>query len=346
MPQQLTKVHYRTKIVEPIDPGCHVCLAYSSFTDNEGDEGEATTTTEVSVSKVEDPDVELTDVEIELLVRNLKSSIDIPYIPDFLEPVVLKTAMTTVCKIAPVALPGDMFIELVAGKVDWTEVEHEVIMTLNEEICIPIISREIQDELVKGICMVLFCPMADQKARRKMIGRTLQKSLNSDSLEDFAQMLNEMIDVPFVSEEAEFQVALKLAKSIHAAFETLVPESMREILTQHSSPKELQEARLNLVTRLNEMIDIPLMSEVEEEKAFKKIVDKLLERYGLAEGTKMPAEELASIAHELAVLEEELEIQHALFEQKTTELGSKVGKLHDRKKTLEGETVLPYFAEC
>ena len=346
--RRLTGIYYRTKIVEPIDPGSNVCLT---------PDGRTTTNTEVSVTKAEDPEVALTEVEIELLVRNLKKNVDIPHIPAFLEPMVLETAMTTVCKIAPLALPENMFHELVAGKVKWAKVKKEVIHKLNEEICIPIISRETQDELIKGICLVLF-GLDNKAARRKMIGRTLQKTFNNDSLDDFATMLNEMIDVPFVSEEDEQVVALKLAKSIHSAFETLVPEGMRELLAQNSSPEELQEARLNLIKRLNEMIDIPLMSEMEEEKAFAKIVDKLLERYGLAEGTKQPSEELADIARELSILEEELDIQEALFEQKTKELNTKKLTLLDREKILLAEMipaeknnsddniVLPYFAEC
>lgn len=360
---KLIKVHHRKVVAgdnkpDVVNPNnslgsCHVCLAVNTVVGDDGDEaggGDPTrttaTTTEVVLSEVEDPPVELTETEIELLVRNLKGSFDIPYIPAFMEAQVLKTALTSVCKVAPVALPEGMFIELVAGKVDWSEVEYEVIQMLNEEICIPVISREIQDELVKGICTVLFCPMQDKAARRKMFGRAIQASLNLDSEEEFARMLNDMIDVPFVSEEQEQVVARKLAKSIHAAFETLVPESMREILQNHSSPEELREARTNIVNRLNEMIDIPFQSEVEEEEQFKKIVDFLLERYGLAEGTKMPEEELANIARELSILEEEIEIHKALYDQKTEELSGKMNGLHQRKQSIENVSVLPYFAEC
>ena len=289
------------------------------------------------VAAVAEPPPALTEIEIELLSRKMRDDIDIPYIPEFMEAEVLKVAITTVCQIAPVALPDGMFIDLMKGNVDWQDVQEDTINALNDNICIPIVSRDVQDELVKGVCMILFNPMTDAKHRRKMIGRTLQASLNQESDEDFAKMLNEMVDIPMVSEEQEYKMALKLAKSINAAFETLVPESMRELLQNNSSPEELQEARTNLVNRLNDMIDIPFQTEKQEEKQFKKIVDFLLMRYGLAEGTKPPEEELIYIARELAILEEEAEIQQALHEQKMSKFDRKKVDLENRRTVLESD---------
>ena len=64
-----------------------------------------------------------------------------------------------------------------------------------------------------------------------------------------------------------------------------MPEEVREML-QTSSPSELREVRKNLILRLNEMIDIPFKSEVEEEQYIENVVDFLLRRYGLEKGTK------------------------------------------------------------
>ena len=93
-----------------------------------------------------------------------------------------------------------------------------------------------------------------------------------------------MIDVPLMNEKLEQEVFLKLARSISGAFEQLVPLEMRDLLT-HSSPEELQEARQNLIDRLNEKIDIPFKTEQKERKYFVVIVDFLLKRYGLLKDT-------------------------------------------------------------
>jgi hypothetical protein len=288
----------------------------------------------IPLTELEDPVVELTETEIELIARNLKETIDFPFLPNALEQRIVKAALTSFTKIAPAALPEGLFQELVSGHQDWDNVKEEVIHILNDEICIPIVSRQVQDQIVDSICTVMFTSKSQKSAKRQMLGRALQTTLNQDSEEEFATMLNGIIDIPFMSEEKEQKVALKLARSINKSFETLVPEAMREMLMD-SSPEELQEARLNLIDRMNEKIDIPFKSEEEERKYFVSIVDFLLKRYGVAKGTKMPEEELVDIGKELDIVEVELEVQEAIYERTMEELAAKKNSLSARKVELE-----------
>lgn len=290
--------------------------------------------TEISLPEVEGPTVLLTETEIELLARNLRETIDISFLPNPIERQVVKLAITAVCEVAPVALPEGLFQELVSGNEDWEGVKEEFIRTINDQICIPIVSREVQDKIVDGICTVMFTSKSKKSAKRQFIGRVLQTTLNQDSEEEFASMLNDMIDIPIMSEEQEKEMFISQAKLISKTFEALVPESMREMLTK-SSPEELQEARLNLIDRMNEKINIPLKSEKEEKVYLTKIVDFLLKRYGLAKGTKSVEEEIVDISKELKVVELELQVQEDIYAEKMEDLNGKKESLSARKAELE-----------
>ena len=62
------------------------------------------------------------------------------------------------------------------------------------------------------------------------------------------------------------------------------------------------------MNRLNEKIDLPWVSEEEEGKAFRYVVDFFLSCYGLQEGMrKDPEEVLDDILHELKVCAIEIE---------------------------------------
>lgn len=169
---------------------------------------------------------------------------------------------------------------------------------------------------------------------KKLIGKALQASLNKDSDGDLAAMLNGMIDIPLMSEEQEQKLFLKLSRSIMNTFETLVPEPVREILT-NTSPEELREARLNLIDRMNEAIDIPFKSEKEEEEYFTAIVDFLLTRYGLEKGTKLPEEQLEDVEKELNVVAVEFEVSEDIYANSMEELNAKKKSLEARKGELQ-----------
>lgn len=282
----------------------------------------------------EEDSIQLSETEIELIFRNVKQTIDIPFLPPPVEKEVVKAALKSFCKYAPVALPEGVFADLVSGKQNWNHIKTEVIQELNDAICIPIVPREVQDKIVDTICTIMFISDSGLAKRRQMVGKALQTALNQDSDEEFATMLNGMIDIPFMNEEQEQEVLLKLAKKMHDAFETMVPEEMRQMLT-NSSPEELREARKNLIDRMNEKIDIPFKSEEEERDYFEAIVDYMLKRYGLEKGTKMPDEELEDIVKELDIIEVELDVQASIHERKMEELTDKKNSLRARKGELE-----------
>ena len=283
---------------------------------------------------LDEPAIILTETEIELIARNLKETIDFPFLPNALEKQIIKGALTEFCKLGPVAMPKGLFEELVSGNEDWDNIREEVIHDLNDVICIPIVSRDVQDKIVDSICTVMFTSKSEKAARRQMIGRALQNSLNQDSEEEFATMLNNMVDIPMMNEEQEQVLMRKLVKRINKAFETMVPEDMREVLT-HSSPEDLREARAHLIDRLNEKIDIPFKTEKEERVYFSSIVDFLLKRYGLAKGTKAPWEELKDVEKELGMVDVELEVQESIYQKKLEELENKKQSLALRKAELE-----------
>ena len=283
---------------------------------------------------LDEPAVILTDTEIELIARNLKETVDFPFLPNVLEKQIIKGVLTEFCKLGPVALPKGLFEELVSGNQDWENVKEEVIHDLNDVICIPIVSRDVQDKIVDSVCTVMFTSKSEKAARRQMIGRALQNTLNQDSDEEVATMLNNMVDIPMMNEEQEQVLMLKLVKKINKAFETMVPEDMREILT-HSSPEDLREARTHLIDRLNEKIDIPFKTEEEERVYFSSIVDFLLKRYGLAKGTKAPWEELEDVEKELDMVDVELEVQESIYHKKLDELEAKKKSLASRKAELQ-----------
>lgn len=285
---------------------------------------------ENSVPEPEEHSVNLAAPQIELIARRLKGTIDIPFLNNALEQNIIQAALTSFCEVAPVALPEDLFRDLVNGKKNFNLVKEDVIQIINDEICIPIIPRKVQDQIVGTICTVMFTPEAAQK---KMVGRAVRDTLSEFSEEEFATMLNEMIDVPLMNEDQEQKIALKLAGSITDAFETLVPESMRDILT-NTSPEELQEARQNLIDRLNEKVDIPFKSEAEERKYFVIIVDFLLKRYGLDKGTKLPQEEFKDVSRELDLLTVELELFEASTSEKLELMKTKHSTLTTRKAEL------------
>mmetsp|Transcript_28870 Transcript_28870/g.62226 ORF Transcript_28870/g.62226 Transcript_28870/m.62226 type:complete len:367 (+) Transcript_28870:69-1169(+) len=283
----------------------------------------------------EAPTVELSEAEIELISRRAKKLVNFPFIPRGLEKQVIKMALTAFCKAGPRALPEGLFMQLVTNEVEWDDVNEEVVRELNAVICIPIISREIQEQVINSLCIVMFKGAKGQMAmERKLIGKALQASLNKDSDDDLAAMLNGMIDIPLMSEEQEQELFLKLSRSIMNTFETLVPEPMREILT-NTSPEELREARLNLIDRMNEAIDIPFKSEKEEEEYFTAIVDFLLTRYGLDKGTKLPEEQLVDVEKELDVVAVEYEVSENIYRNSMEELDAKKKSLEARKAELE-----------
>ena len=91
------------------------------------------------------------------------------------------------------------------------------------------------------------------------------------------------------------------------------------------------------MNRLNEKIDVPWVSEEEEKKAFRYVVDFFLSSYGLEEGTKDPEEVLDDIRHELKICAIELEAYRENSYDKEQRLIEKLSLLEEKEKTLSRE---------
>lgn len=268
-----------------------------------------------------------------MIARNLREMIDLPMVPNPIEKAIVKQVIMAFVEVAPVALPEGMFNQLVSGEQDLDAFNEEFINEINDRICIPIISKDVQYFIVQNVCTVLFSSASTKKVRRQMAVRAMRDSLNANSSVEFATKLNDMIDIPFVTDEKEQKMAQHIVDTASNLFDTLVPEEVREML-QTSSPSELREVRKNLILRLNEMIDIPFKSEAEEEQYIENVVDFLLRRYGLEKGTKFPAEELEDIEHELECVEIQIEAQRVVNAEKEEDFKNKQKSLEKRKKEL------------
>jgi hypothetical protein len=251
--------------------------------------------------------VKITDVEAELIARKLREEIiDFPGVPNFMEKALVEQIIKAIIDVCPLVLPEDVFKRLIAGEAGMDGLSEAVIRRINEEIYIPILTREAQNALVEQICTILFSPTSFKKVRRQMLSRTARNLLNEDSRVVLATQLNDMFDIPFVSEKKEQLAAEKLVNLCYGIFETVIPPPVLDIL-ETSDPEELREVRNNLITRLNEKIDVPFASEKKEEETLRFIVDFFLNYYGLSEGTKNPDEQIVDTEHKLRATEIELE---------------------------------------
>jgi hypothetical protein len=259
--------------------------------------------------------------------------IDLPMVPNAIEKIVVKQIIMLFIEVAPFALPEGVFHQLISGEQDFDAVNEEMISAINDRINVPIISDDVQSFIVENICTVMFSSASSKKVRRQMFVRGIRDSLNANSSVEFATKLNTMIDVPYVSEDTEQIMAESIVDSASSVFETLIPESIRDLL-QNTSPEELREVRSNLIVRLNGMINIPFKSEEAEAVYFEKVVDFLLKRYGLAKGTKSPVEELEDVDLELEYVEIQLEAQRIVNAQKEEDFLEKQKALVKRKVEL------------
>jgi len=105
-------------------------------------------------------------------------------------------------------------------------------------------------------------------------------------------------------------------------------------ILQSSSPDELKEVRINLITRMNESIDIPFIDEKQEQVYCTIIVDFHLKKYGLAKGTNQPHEELMDVEYEIEGTQIQLEAQRAVNTEKEADFVNKLENLEKRKKEL------------
>ncbi len=287
--------------------------------------------------------VKITDIEAEMIAKRLREMVDIPGIPDAIERPLVEQVIKAIIHVTPLVLPEEIFNRLIAGDSRIEGVTEATIRQINDEIYIPIISRDVQKYLVEKICKILFDVETDfETVRRQMVARALREVFNADSRVSLATALNENVDIPLVSEENEQIVAEKLVDVCFDILEAFIPTPIRDIL-ESTSPEELYEVRNNMVDRLAERIDIPFANEEEERKTLRSIVDFFLSFYGLSEGTKTPAEQLTEVEYKLKCTEIELEAFQEVSKEKIKMMKQKRAALEKKRRELTKTPWLRYI---
>ncbi len=281
-------------------------------------------------------DINVTDVEADLIARNLKNMVDIPGIPDAIEKPVLEQIIKAFIKVCPLVLPEGVFNKLVSGEAEVEGLSEAVIRQISNEIYIPLIPKEVQNEIVESLCRVFFTSNNFAAIRHNMVSRSLKAMIQDESRLTLATELNELVDIPILSEDQEQFIAEKLVNACFDVFEMFIPAPIKKILNS-TRPEDLKDIRNNLVDRLNEKINLPWVSEEEEKKAFRYIVDFFLSFYGLQEGTKNPDEALDDVKHELKIAQIELEAHRENSYDKEQRLLAKISLLEEKEKTLHRE---------
>ena len=278
--------------------------------------------------------VKITDVEAEMIAKRLQGMIDIPGIPNAIERPIVEQAIKAIIDVCPLVLPEQVFNKLIAGEAGINGVSEAIIRQINDEVYIPLLSREAQKFVVEQICIILFSPNTNfETVRRQMVARALKELFNADSRVCLATKLNETVDIPLISENNEQIMAEQLVNLCFDVLETFIPTCIRDIL-ETTSPEELRDVRDNMVNRLSEKIDVPFTSEEHEEKALRFIVDFLLSIYGLQEGTKHLDEQLAEVEHKLKSVEIELKAFQEISKEKIKKMKENRGTLRKKKREL------------
>ena len=278
--------------------------------------------------------VKITDVEAEMIAKRLQGMIDIPGIPNAIERPIVEQAIKAIIDVCPLVLPEQVFNKLIAGEAGINGVSEAIIRQINDEVYIPLLSREAQKFVVEQICIILFSPNTNfETVRRQMVARALKELFNADSRVCLATKLNETVDIPLISENNEQIMAEQLVNLCFDVLETFIPTCIRDIL-ETTSPEELRDVRDNMVNRLSEKIDVPFTSEEHEQKALRFIVDFFLSIYGLQEGTKHLDEQLAEVEHKLKSVEIELKAFQEISKEKIKKMKENRGTLRKKKREL------------
>ena len=275
----------------------------------------------------------VTDVEAELIARQLQPLINIPGIPDIIERPLLEQFIKHFVKACPLVLPEGVFNKLLSGEGGVEGLEESVILEISNHVYIPLLSQESTHHLVQTLCSVLFTDQSFESVRRQMMARSLRHVMNTETRSDLATQLNNMIDLPLVGEETEQMLAEQLVNKIFELLESVIPKPIRDVLDS-TSPEELKFIRNNLVKRLNEKIDIPGTSEEDEKMVFRFLVDCFLSFYGLEEGTKNEDEMLEDVRHKLKIAEIELEVHQETSFDREQKMKLTIEELKQREKDL------------
>lgn len=270
--------------------------------------------------------VKITDVEAELIARKIKEEnlINIPMIPGFMQIAVVEQSLKAILEVGPVVLPRDVFNKLVAGKGGAVALNEALIRDINDRIDIPILSTSAQNDLVEKMCEILFSPTTFKTVKRQMLSRAARDLIYEDSRQSLATKLNDMVDIPFVSNEKEQKAADAIVNKCYSVLEKVIsPDLMSKLET--STPEELRDVKENLIARLNKKINFPFTSEEQEEEVIRFIVDFWLNYYGLSIGTKTTFQQLIQTEKKLRALDIELEALKEITQQHINSIS------HDRE---------------
>jgi hypothetical protein len=113
--------------------------------------------------------------------RSLDKMIDLPMVLNAIEKLVVKQVIMVFVGDAPRSLPEGVFNQLISGEQDVNAFFTEgVIREISDRICVPIISKNVQNFIAENICTVMFSSASAKKVRRYMCVRAMRDSLNVD----------------------------------------------------------------------------------------------------------------------------------------------------------------------
>lgn len=285
----------------------------------------------------------ITDIEAELIVNSLHKSIDIPGVPKMLEKPILQLLVKAFVKQCSLVLPEDVFNKLISGDGGGMyQFEGEVIRQISDQIYIPIISKERQNQVIEVLCKIFFTDNGFVEVRHKIVDRSLRAMNDASYRSKIATQLNSMVNIPLLNESQEQVMAEKLINVCFQTLELFIPSPIRDIL-KSSQSDELGEIRNNLVDRLNEKVDLPWASEDDEKKAFNFIIDMFLSYYGLDDTAKSPEEIIRDIEYQLKMSAIELEAHQEHSHDKEKQLIAKIASLKEKRKKVLRESRKGWF---
>jgi len=290
-----------------------------------------------SLGDVEE-NIRINDFEADLIVRKIREEelIKIPYVPKFMVGPILNQSLKLIIEKTPLYLSDDIFNGLMSGDSDLDDLEESIILQLNEDLYIPFLSREGQRDLVEKLCSIYFSPKSFRTAKRQALSRSARDFFNDESRKKIATELNELVDVPFFSEDQEQKAAEKIVDTVYATLQKVLPRTLLDALDS-TSPEEIREIRTNLIDRLAEKIQVPLMSEEQEKKVVQTIVDGFLSYWGLEKGAKTLKEQMGDTQHRLRQVDIELEALRKTSQSRIQDLMENQQRLKEKVSTLANQ---------
>ncbi len=264
-----------------------------------------------------------------------------------IEKPILQLIVKSFVKQCSLVLPEDVFNKLISGDGSgggMYQFEGEVIRQISDQIYIPIISKERQNQVIEVMCKIFFTDNGFVEVRHKIVDRSVRAMNDASYRSKIATQLNSIVNIPLLNESQEQVMAEKFINGCFQTLELFIPSPIRDILKSSSqSDVELGEIRNNLVDRLNEKVNLPWASEDDEKKAFHFIIDMFLSYYGLDDTAKSPEEIIRDIEHQLKMSAIELEAHQEHSHDKEKRLIAKIAALKEKRKNVLRESRNGWF---